>query len=392
MKNRFRWIIPLAFCIVMILVVFWIKAGTPVNAQCKEPSSCKTCHEVQGVLPVANSGPWHVQHAVFDFCAVCHGGNPKQNDAALAHVDIKTKYIDMTGSCKNCHSSDLDTCVNTYAKDLGIDAQAAVKSAETATGSGGNALGFLGLNSADVSAGQNTPEKVGAAAETPLQAKNPENQAANRYLSLLLVALLAGGSLYVARNEGWLSKQGIRQISLVRWLLLTIKKSVWSPYTAGAFLGIICIASVWLSQHLTGASGGIASIASTLVNTLFSGWTADRVYFKFVMPSGLSWEAFLLIGIFFGGMLGAFTSGSFHLRWNQDSQWNRVFGPQPWKRFVIGFVGAAILQYGAGIAGGCTSGLTISGGMLLAPSAFLFMAGMFLSGIITALILYRRRY
>ena len=66
--------------------------------------------------------------------------------------------------------------------------------------------------------------------------------------------------------------------------------------------------------------------------------------------------------------------------------------PGRWKRWLALFVGAIILEYGAGIAGGCTSGLAISGGMQLAPSAFLFMAGMFASGIPTAMILYRRRY
>jgi hypothetical protein len=56
------------------------------------------------------------------------------------------------------------------------------------------------------------------------------------------------------------------------------------------------------------------------------------------------------------------------------------------------FVGAIIVEYAAGIAGGCTSGLAISGGMLLVPAAFLFIAGMFISGIVTALIVYGKRY
>jgi len=56
------------------------------------------------------------------------------------------------------------------------------------------------------------------------------------------------------------------------------------------------------------------------------------------------------------------------------------------------FFGGILLEYGAGIAGGCTSGLAISGGVQLAPAAFLFIAGMFASGIITAMILYGKRY
>ena len=110
----------------------------------------------------------------------------------------------------------------------------------------------------------------------------------------------------------------------------------------------------------------------------------------------VAWGVLLLVGVFFGGMLGAATSGT--LLWgkkgaaNSDAQWKRIFGPQVWKRWVLAFIGAIILEYAAGIAGGCTSGLAISGGMLLAPAAFLFIMGMFASGIITALIIYRKRY
>jgi uncharacterized membrane protein YedE/YeeE len=122
----------------------------------------------------------------------------------------------------------------------------------------------------------------------------------------------------------------------------------------------------------------------------------DNLYFNFIMPPGLSWSLVLFIGTFFGGLIGAATSGT--LLWgkknaaNSDEQWKRIFGPQNWKRWILAFIGAIILEYGAGIAGGCTSGLAISGGMLLAPAAFLFIAAMFASGIVTALIVYRARY
>ena len=114
------------------------------------------------------------------------------------------------------------------------------------------------------------------------------------------------------------------------------------------------------------------------------------------MPPGLSWSLVLFFGTIIGGFVGAATSGT--LLWgkknaaNSDEQWKRIFGPQTWKRWLVAFIGAVILEYGAGIAGGCTSGLAISGGMLLAPAAFVFIAAMFGSGIITALIVYRARY
>ncbi len=174
-----------------------------------------------------------------------------------------------------------------------------------------------------------------------------------------------------------------------------IRRDEWSPYIAGILLGIVGILAVWLSNSLLGASGAFENIAGLIGKTV-APKLFDNMYFNFIMPPGITWGVVLLVGVFFGGMIGAATSGT--LKWgkkdaaNSDEQWKSIFGPQTWKRWVLAFVGAVILEYAAGIAGGCTSGLAISGGMLLAPSAFLFIAGMFASGIITALIIYRRRY
>jgi hypothetical protein len=174
-----------------------------------------------------------------------------------------------------------------------------------------------------------------------------------------------------------------------------IRKDEWSPYVAGVLLGLVGILAVWLSDSLLGASGAFENLAG-MVGKAVAPAAFDNLYFNFVMPPGLSWSLVLFIGTVLGGFVGAATSGT--LLWgkknmaNSDEQWKRIFGSQNWKRWLLAFVGAIILEYGAGIAGGCTSGLAISGGMLLAPAAFLFIAAMFASGIVTALIIYRARY
>ncbi len=174
-----------------------------------------------------------------------------------------------------------------------------------------------------------------------------------------------------------------------------LHKEIWSPYVAGILLGIVGILAVWLSNSLLGASGAFENLAG-LIGKAIAPKLFDNLYFNFIMPPGITNNVVLLIGAFFGGMLGAATSGT--LKWgkkdaaNSDQQWKRIFGPQTWKRWLLGFIGAIILEYAAGIAGGCTSGLAISGGMLLAPAAFLFIAGMFTAGIITTLVIYRNRF
>jgi uncharacterized membrane protein YedE/YeeE len=177
----------------------------------------------------------------------------------------------------------------------------------------------------------------------------------------------------------------------MKWLIAQIRKEAWSPYIAGILLGVTGVLAVALSENLLGASGAFENLAG-LIGKAIAPNLFNNLYFNFVMPPGFTWGVVLLIGVLFGGMLGAWTSGTLKFRWNDDLQWKQIYGPQVWKRALVAFLGAIVLEYGAGIAGGCTSGLAISGGMLLAPAAFIFIGGMFASGIVTALIAYGRRY
>ena len=177
----------------------------------------------------------------------------------------------------------------------------------------------------------------------------------------------------------------------MNWLVNQFRKELWSPYAAGILLGVVGVMAVWISDSLLGASGAFENLAGMLGKVIAPS-LFDNLYFNFIMPPGITWGVVLLVGIFFGGMLGAWSSNTLKLRLNSDAQWKKIVGPQTWKRWLIAFFGAIVLEYGAGIAGGCTSGLAISGGMLFAPAAFIFIAGMFASGILTALVVYRKRY
>ena len=90
-----------------------------------------------------------------------------------------------------------------------------------------------------------------------------------------------------------------------------------------------------------------------------------------------------------GAFVSAIISGDFRWRLLPDKQWREVFGPSVAKRWMVVFFAAILLEYGAGIAGGCTSGLAISGGVTLAPSAFIFVGAAFFVGTPLAMFLYR---
>ncbi|BAS27200.1 YeeE/YedE family protein [Limnochorda pilosa] len=164
----------------------------------------------------------------------------------------------------------------------------------------------------------------------------------------------------------------------------------WSPYAAGAGLGVVSTLALLFSNQLLGASGTFETAASGLLKTVGAG-LSQSVYFRFLMPPGFTWQVWLLVGVFLGALASSLLSGDFAWEWTPREQWTQVFGPSRWKRWGIAFAGGVLCEYGAGIAGGCTSGLAISGGVQLAPAAFLFVGGLFTTGIVTAHLAYGRK-
>ena len=101
---------------------------------------------------------------------------------------------------------------------------------------------------------------------------------------------------------------------------------------AGILLGLVGIMTVVLAHTTLGASGGFENIAG-MIGKAIAPKAFDNVYFNFVMPAGITFPVILLVGIFFGGMLGALSSGTFKFRRMDDEQWKAAYGPSKWKRW-----------------------------------------------------------
>jgi hypothetical protein len=104
------------------------------DAQCgTQASSCKSCHEVQGELPVNTDGTgWHESHAFGDFCYICHAGNQQVTDKDEAHIGMVAPLSDTKASCQMCHAADLDERAQVYATTLNIDLSGGAGSANSA--------------------------------------------------------------------------------------------------------------------------------------------------------------------------------------------------------------------------------------------------------------------
>jgi hypothetical protein len=174
-------------------------------------------------------------------------------------------------------------------------------------------------------------------------------------------------------------------------MLKLLKQKEWSPYLAGALLGLVYVVSIAVTGIIPGASGAFENLAGLLAQAIYPA-LAKNTYFQFVMPPGITTAVMILLGIIVGAFVSAKLSGDFKWQMISDPQWKRVFGTSIWKRWLVMFLGGIVLEFGAGIAGGCTSGLAIGGGLFLAPSAFIFIGAMFLSGIPTVWLMYRRKF
>ena len=163
----------------------------------------------------------------------------------------------------------------------------------------------------------------------------------------------------------------------------------WSPYLVGAGIGVLS----WLAFAAFGDPLGVTTAYSRIASlfaipVIGSDAVAQNSYWK-AMPLTWDYGVWFLVGIPLGAFVAAVRSGTWHLEIVPDV-WRERFGPSVVKRFVAAFFGGVVIMYGARLAGGCTSGHGISGGLQLALSSWLFLAVMFGTGLGVSALLFRK--
>ncbi|NNM80395.1 MAG: YeeE/YedE family protein [Gallionella sp.] len=135
--------------------------------------------------------------------------------------------------------------------------------------------------------------------------------------------------------------------------------------------------------HPMGASTAFAYAAMSL-----TGMGAETYWQKIAKPG--AWELWFLVGAFLAGLFFSLFQRTFRITSVPDL-WTRYYGSHPARRFVWAFIGGFLLLFGARMAGGCTSGHVISGGMQLAISSLLFAIVVFAAFLTTGRYFYRAR-
>lgn len=169
----------------------------------------------------------------------------------------------------------------------------------------------------------------------------------------------------------------------------------WSPYVAGALVGLLAILSVyattrWMGKtNYLGASTTFVRAAGLLERTVLPERVAANEYFT-KEKVRVDWQFMLVLGIFFGAWISAKTDKSFKIE-NVPPTWQERFGPSIGKRAAGAFLGGIVAMLGARMADGCPSGHGLSGMMQLSVSAFVALAMFFGTGALVARFFYRRK-
>jgi uncharacterized membrane protein YedE/YeeE len=167
-------------------------------------------------------------------------------------------------------------------------------------------------------------------------------------------------------------------------------KARWNPYLVGVGIGVLSWFAFGLVNQPLGISTALSSASSVCALPIMgSEGVAQNAYWS-KSPFKLDGGMLFLVGTFLGSLLSVMTSRTFRLE-KVPATWAQHFGNSPAKRLVAAFLGGVIIMFGARMAGGCTSGHGISGSLQLALSSWTFFLTMFVSGILTALVLFRNR-
>lgn len=148
-----------------------------------------------------------------------------------------------------------------------------------------------------------------------------------------------------------------------------------NPYLAGTVLGIVLFLAFLITGSGLGASGGLNRLLVYVQNAI-NPEHVNQVAYLLKMAGGDanaldSWIVFLTIGTVFGGWISGLLGRRVKFETNKGPRIsNRT-------RWILAFIGGALMGYGARLARGCTSGQGLSGGAGLSVGSWAFMFAVF---------------
>ena len=159
-------------------------------------------------------------------------------------------------------------------------------------------------------------------------------------------------------------------------------------YLIGAGIGILSWVVFVVVNNPIGITTALSEVSgASAVPLLGAEAVSSNPYWAKTVPA---WDygTLFLVGTFLGALLSAVVTRTF--KWELVPEvWSEQFGKRAAPRLFAAFVGGILAMYGARLAGGCTSGHGISGSLQLAVSSWVFFLVMFISGVLSAKLIFK---
>lgn len=130
--------------------------------------------------------------------------------------------------------------------------------------------------------------------------------------------------------------------------------------------------AVALGWVLTFRLAQVAFDPVSVTSATFSGPSANTLMYFLTGGQGLSFDVGLVPGVFLGAFLAA--------AWGRELKFQGFEGAEPMRRAMIG---AALMGFGAMLAGGCAIGAGVTGGSIFAATALVALFFMWVGAAIT---------
>ena len=148
-----------------------------------------------------------------------------------------------------------------------------------------------------------------------------------------------------------------------------------NPYLAGFLLGLLLLATIFITGRGLGASGAVKNTIVAAVQTVAPEHTENSKFYEKYNKSEesplKSWLVFEVIGV----LIGAFISGliSDRLKFKVDHS-PKI---QVRTRYIAAIFGGMLFGFGAQLGRGCTSGAALSGMGVLSTGGIITMMAIF---------------
>jgi len=149
-----------------------------------------------------------------------------------------------------------------------------------------------------------------------------------------------------------------------------------NPYLAGLLLGLLLLATIYITGRGLGASGAVKSISVAAMESVAPAHTAGAKFYQEYKEEHAgnplkTWLVFEVIGAIFGAFVSGLISDRLALKFEHGPR------AKTGVRVIAALFGGACFGFGAQLGRGCTSGAALSGMAVLSTGGLITMLAIF---------------